>query len=424
MSFVDNWFNFAGGGRSPWFDFTFGRIEFYFAAVFAFIGLAALLYGAVKIRGGKGQVAEFFVFLLVLVVSSLGVVFARNLLLIFICWEVATFAIWRLVLYYRDEQSVAAANWAWFINFAAATLMLVGMAILLFEEKTLSLRQLEGVSVSMLPCALILVGILAKSATLPLYVWMPKAYKAAPAPVCALLSGVAENIGVVLFYKFFVATVKPPEGFLVFVAGLALVSSIVAGGVAVRAKTTRGILAYSTISQLGFIFLGLAMVSYYGLLGGLLYVLAHAVAKSGLFFSIGMVEDASGKTELKALGGAARRMPILAGATAVLMFSVMGLPPMLGFFAKLNVVMAVLRGNLLLGIGAIVGALFTLFYMARLYSGVFLGTGPADAEWRTTNAFLTALVVVMALVSLAGGVAVFLPIRFLEPGVAAVVGAL
>jgi formate hydrogenlyase subunit 3/multisubunit Na+/H+ antiporter MnhD subunit len=421
VSFVDNWFNFTDGARNPWFDLTFGRIEVYFAVVFAFIGLMTLLYAIAKVRGRAGRVAEFFVFLFVLVASALGVVFARNLLLVFICWEVATFAIWRLVLYHRTEEAVGAANWTWFVNFAAATLMLVGIAILLFEEKTLSLRQLEGTSVSLLPSLLILIGILAKSATLPLYIWMPKAYRAAPAPVCALLSGIAENIGIVLFYKFFVATVQPPPGFMVFVAGLGLVSSLVAGGVAIQAKTVRGTLAYSTISQLGFIFLGLAMVSYYGILGGLLYVLAHAVAKSGLFFSFGLVEDSTGTGKISERGGMAKRAPVLAAATAMLVFSIIGLPPFLGFFAKLGVVMGALKGSMMLGVGAVVGALFTVIYMVRLYSGVFLGE-EAKAGGGRVSGYLTAVVVLMALVSLAGGILAFVPVRLLDQGVVTLLG--
>jgi len=421
VSFTENWFSFVGGDRSPWLDFAGGRLELFFALVFGFIGLMALLYSVVKIRGRGGLVVEYFIFLVLMVASAIAVVYARNLLLIFAAWEVATFVIWRLVLYYRADDDVGAASWAWFVNFGAATLMLVGMAIILFEEKTLSLDQLRGAEISALPAVLIFIGILAKSATMPLYVWLPKAYKAAPAPVCAILSGIAENIGIVLFLKLFVMTVRVPDTFMSTVAGLAIVSSLVAGGIALRASTLRGLLAYSTISQLGFIFLGLAMVSYYGLLGGLLYVLAHAVAKAGLFFSAGMIEDAAGIGELDSLGGASRRAPVLAVATALLMLSIVGMPPLLGFFAKLGVLMGALEGNLMLGVGAILAALFTLLYMIRLYTKAFLGE-PKPPAWQPVSGFLTALVVILALVSLAGGIAAFGPIDLLQSDVLKLVG--
>ncbi len=423
MSFTENWFSFVGGGRNPWLDFAGGTLELFFAAVFGFIGLVALLYSVVKIRGRGGLVAEYFIFLILMVASAVGVVYARNLLLIFAAWELATFVIWRLVLYYRSDDDIGAASWAWFVNFGAATLMLVGMAIILFEEKTLSLDQLRGAEISTLPAILIFIGILAKSATLPLYVWLPKAYKAAPAPVCALLSGIAENIGIVLFLKLFVMTVRVPETFMATVAGLAIVSSLVAGGIALRARTLRGLLAFSTISQLGFIFLGMAMVSYHGLLGGLLYVLAHGVAKAGLFFSAGMIEDATGSGELDALGGGARKAPVLAIAAALLVLSIVGMPPLLGFFAKLWVLTGALERNLLFGVGAIVAALFTLLYMIRLYTRAFLGE-PKTEKWQPVSGFLTALVVILALVSLAGGIAAFGPIDMLQDDVVKLVGGL
>ncbi|UCG43664.1 MAG: hypothetical protein JSU73_03335 [candidate division WOR-3 bacterium] len=422
MSFVENWFSFVGRGRSPWLDFAGGRVELYFALIFAFVGLVALLYSVVKIRGRGGQVVEYFAFLVLLVASGVGVVYARNLLLIFAAWEIATFAIWRLVLYYRSDEDVAAGSWAWFVNFGASTLMLVGLAIILFEEKTLSLDQLRGLEISMLPAVLIFIGILAKSATLPLYVWLPKAYRAAPAPVCAMLSGIAESIGIVLFFKLFVMTIRVPGAFMTTVAGLAIVSSLVAGGIALRAKTLRGLLAYSTISQLGFMFLGLALVGYHGVLGGLLYVLAHAVAKAGLFLSAGLVEDAAGTSEMDELGGGAKRSPTLAVATAVLALSVVGMPPLLGFFAKLGVLIGALESNLLFGVGAIIAALFTLLYMIRLYTKAFLGEAQTP-DWKPINGFLVTLVVLMALVSLAGGVAVFGPVRFLQDEVLTLVGA-
>jgi formate hydrogenlyase subunit 3/multisubunit Na+/H+ antiporter MnhD subunit len=152
-------------------------------------------------------------------------------------------------------------------------------------------------------------------------------------------------------------------------------------------------------------------------------VLAHAVAKSGLFFSVGLVEDAAGTGEIAKLGGGARKAPALAVATALLALSIIGLPPMLGFFAKLGVVLGALEYNLIFGIGAIVAALFTLLYLAKLYAAVFLGEEPST-EWKPIGGAMVALVILMALVSLAGGILAFLPVRFLEHGVINLVGAL
>jgi len=406
-----------------WLQFSGGRLELFFTLVLGLVGLAALLYSLVKIRAGAGQVAEYFVFLVLLVASGIGVVYARNLLVIFALWELAAFALWRLVAFYRGEEELGAAFWAWLVNFASAALMLVGLVMILLERSTLSLDVLRGQTLPFWPAMLILVGILAKSATLPLYIWLPRAYKAAPAPVCALLSGVAENIGIILFFKLFILTVRVPDGFLIMVAGLAVVSSLVAGGIALNTDTIRSTLAYSTVSQLGFIFLGLSVTGYYGITAGLLYVAAHAVAKAGLFFAAGLVEDSAGHGELNRLGGAARVSPVLAVAAGMLVLSIVGVPPFLGFFAKLGVIIATVRHSLLLGAGAIVAALFTLLYLVRLYTKVFMGSDPT-AEMRPVNGFLVGIVLVLALVLLAAGIAYYLPVKFIEGGMTQALGAL
>ena len=404
-----------------WLQFSGGKLELFLTSVLGLVGLAALLYSLVKIR--TGRVVEYFVFLVLLVASGIGVVYARNLFVIFAFWELAAFALWRLVAYYRGEEELAAANWAWLVNFGSAALMLVGLGLILVERSTLSLDVLRGQTLPFWPATLVLVGILAKSATLPLYIWLPRAYKAAPAPVCALLSGVAENIGIILFFKLFVLTVRVPDVFMVMVAGLAVVSSLVAGGIALTAGTIRTTLAYSTVSQLGFIFLGLSLTGYYGITAGLLYVAAHAIAKAGLFFAAGLVEDSAGHGELDNLGGLARSNPVLAVAAAMLVLSIAGVPPFLGFFAKLGVVVATVRYSLLLGVGAMVAALFTLLYMVRFYTRVFTGAAKTS-EMRPVNGFLVGIVLVLALVSLAAGIAYYLPVRFIETGMAQALGAL
>lgn len=400
-----------------WLDFAGGRTELFFSAVFGFVALLVLIYSLARVRGSAGQLVEYYAFVLLLVAAGLGVVYARNLLIVFACWEIATVAVWRLVAFYRRGQDATAGAWALYVNFSAAAVMLVGLVMVLLEFRTLSLDELSWFELPAVPAALVLVGILAKSATLPLYIWLPKAYDSAPAPVCALLSGVAENLGVVLFLKLLVLGAGMPTGFALFCGGLAVVSSLIAGGVALRSVTVRGVLAYSTVSQLGFILLGVAMGGRSGLIGALLYVLAHSVAKAGLFIGAGAIEDSAGTGELNRLGGFARRAPVMAGAFAMLILSVMGMPPLAGFFAKVGVIVAAVRHSLVLGIGGVVAALFTVLYLSRLYLRVFLGQAAESAgPMGRISRVATVMVVVAALASVAGGVLWFAPAWFVEPG--------
>lgn len=397
-----------------WLSFGSGNLEIFLAAIFSFIGLMALLYSIARIKGPPRQQAEYYIFLLVLIGAGIALVFAHELLVIFVLWELATISLWRLVSYFRNRDAVDAGLWALYINFAAAAMMLVGLVMIQLELGSWNLNELKGQKLPLFPSLLVLVGIIAKSAALPLYIWLPRAYRQAPAPVCALLSGVGENLGLVLFLKLFVMTVNVLEQFYLISAVLAVGSALIAGGVALTTRTVRETLAYSTVSQLGFILLALSVRGYYGITSGLLYILAHAVAKSGLFFAAGAVEDAAGTGELEQLGGWARVSPALGGATGVLTLSIMGLPPTLGFFAKLGVVLAAVRSNLLYGIGALIAALFTMLYLSRFYARVFLGTNrPKPVE---VSKVAIALVIVMAVVSIAAGILWFVPVRFVEGG--------
>ncbi|MEO0068964.1 MAG: proton-conducting transporter membrane subunit [candidate division WOR-3 bacterium] len=398
---------------ASWFSFGVGRLELFFATIFGFIGLMALLYSIASIKGNKGRLGEYYIFLIILVGAGLGVVFAGDLLLMFVFWELATVALWRLVSYFRNKESVEAGLWALYINFAAAAVMLIGIVLIQIQEGGWTLKELVGRQLPFFPAILVLIGILAKSATLPLYIWLPRAYRQAPAPVCALLSGIAENLGLVLFLKLFVLTVKVPESFFFISAILAVGSSLVAGGVALTTKTIRETLAYSTVGQLGFILLGFAVAGYYGVLGGFLYVLAHAVAKAGLFFTAGVVEDSRGTGELEKLGGFAQNSPALAGAAGVLALSIMGLPPTIGFFAKIGVVIGAVQKNILLGIGALIAALFTMLYLSRLYARIFLGKSHQNSTFNRIPPLSIALVIIMAVVTIILGIFWFLPVRFL-----------
>lgn len=397
---------------SLWIDFLLSRVEVLFAVVFGFVGATALLFSFARVRGRRGQLAEHYVFAVLLIGAGVGVVLAQNLVLAFVLWEVATIAVWRLVAVGRRAQDVAAGNWALYLNFAATALMLVGLGFLLTEHKAVNFTSLRGLPLSGGVAVLLLAGILAKSATLPLHIWLPRAYGAASAPACALLSGIAENIGIVLFYRLFSTTFAVPAAFLRLSANLALISSLVAGAAALRSRSVRELLAYSTVSQLGLILLGLAVGGYYGILGALLYVAAHAIAKAGLFYAVGVVQDDTTSDGLLIPAGVSVRSPTLAVAAAVLVFSVIGLPPTVGFAAKFGVLVGAGRFDLLLAAGGAATALLTLLYMVRFYSGVFLGSGHAQPAQQVSRAGV-ALVVLIALVTVLGGFGWFIPVRWI-----------
>ncbi len=319
--------------------------------VFFLSWLFALIYAIPYLKGrGKRERGEDYLFYLILFLSALGLLFFDNLLLLFLFWEVASFSAWRLVLSYKGEREKVAANWTFILNFLGGVLLLLGIVSLYFEKGTISLFELKGLGEPILLTSLfILGGILVKSALLPFYIWLPYAYEAAPIPSCAILSGLAESMGPVLFLRVFLLNINMGKDFYFLTGVIGITSAIFAGGLAYFARGRR-LLAYSTISQLGFILFGLSL-SLVGMVGSLLLLVSHSLAKPGLFFLLGEKEEGRG-ADFFSFG--------------LLALSLIGLPPFLGFFGKLFVIIGAIERNFTFGISAILASIFTLLYILKL----------------------------------------------------------
>ncbi|HID32265.1 MAG TPA: hypothetical protein EYP24_02675 [bacterium (Candidatus Stahlbacteria)] len=387
-----------------WDAFRVDPVALYLTGVFGLIALLSLIYSIVTIRRFEFK-TEYYVMFLLLVGTGIGFLYARNLILLFTFWELNTFAVWRLVGYYREDWNVDYAERVFLINFFGAVLMLVGIGIIFIKTSSFDLPVLKGVEIPPLAAYLILLGILTKSASIPLHVWLPFAYRSAPIPVTAILAGISENLGVILFLRLFRQTLTLPDSFYLAVAIIAVMTIIVAGGTALVTDRLREILAYSTISQLGFILLGLAAGGFYGINGALLYILAHTLAKPGILYGLGIVEERSGATEVGGIGfGPA--LPSLGPSFAILCGSIIGLPPFVGFFGKLGIILATIRLNLSIAIVAVGGVIITLLYLVRLYNGIF--KGPQKTEIRPGPDGIVYLVAILAVFSIIGSGFIFL----------------
>lgn len=393
------------------FDFFFDRFGIFLTVLFLFIGLLSFIYALATIRK-KGHRLEYYLMLLLIVGSGIGVALSYNLLLIFILWEISTFAIWRAVAYYREEQHLNAANFTLILNFAAAAIMLVGIVIMFLDNGTFNIFEITVYND--LAVIFIMVGILAKSVTLPLHVWLVPAYNAIPSAIGGCLAGIAENLGVILFLRLFATGSYVAPYVFTAVAWIAVASSVLLGGAALLSNNLRSLLAYSTISQVGFILLGFAVGGTFGIVGGMLYIMAHALAKAGLFYGVGIVEDMTGKDDLNSLCCMHRASPALGVMMALLFGSIVGFFPMIGFFSKLWVILGAVNRNGYLGIGAIVAAVFTLLYNARFYHELFFTKPQTKLPKIQKPSYVSmAIVFVLAVASLLLGIFFYHPVMYL-----------
>ena len=395
--------------------FSADAFSVFMAVVSSFIGLLIIIYSFGYIKEHENQ-TEYYFYVTLFIGSMLGLVFSANLILIYIFWEITAVCSWQLIGFYRRELHLRAGNQAFLVTFLGSALMLAGFGLIFKDFNTLNLNLLKGKEIPQLASVLILCGMLAKSAQLPFHLWLPDA-GVAPSPVTALLhAAVLVKIGVYAFARLFVFTFAVTPQFQEIVFIISIVTILVAGAVAFVENDIKRILAYSTVSQIGYIFLGFATNISIGIKGAVFFILVHGLGKAGLFLTAGIVEHNTHEKDIRKLGGLSKTMPVASIAFLLCAFSIIGFPPFGGFFAKLFVIMSLVQsGKILFAVLAILGAVFTLLYLLRMYNAVFLGkTSPATEGVAEKTNSMVFVVLILGILSLLTGLLSQIPLSFIE----------
>ena len=352
---------------------------------------------------------EYYLMVVLFIGSMMGLVFSTNLLLIYTFWEISAICCWRLIGFFREKDYVLKADKAFLVTVGGAVLMLVGFIGIYAQAGTFDLIELQGKGLDNWIMIMILFGILSKSATLPLHTWLPDA-GVAPSPVTSILhAAVLVKIGVYIYARLFLVNFHLDVSWELIVPIIAAVSALVSAGAAMVDNNIKRIIAYSTISQLGFIFLGLSCGNMIGAAGGLLYILMHSLAKGGLFLCAGIIEQNTHTKDIREMGGLSKKLPITTVAFALCAFSVMGLPPFGGFFAKYMVIDGALNTGYPWVAGVfIIGAVMTVIYLMRVFIKVFFGelTHP-DLKERSWEMVVS--VSILGVLSLLAGIFINIP---------------
>lgn len=407
----------ASGQRLAWFVFAADPLAVFMALTSSLIGLIIIVYSFDYISHYENQ-QEYYFMVALFLGAMMGLVYANNLIFLYIFWEITAIASWRLIGFYRSDRDLIKADKALLVTFFGAAIMLIAFIAIFQQTGTFNLSLMQGRLISGGLVGLVLFGILSKSATLPFQSWLPDA-GVAPSPVTALLhAAVLVKIGVYVFARLFVATFVIEAFWHTAVPLIAGGSALIAAGAAMVETDIKRVIAYSTISQIGFIFLGLAVGNIIGVVGGMLYILMHGLAKAGLFLSAGIIEQNTHNKDITKMGGLIKTMPFTAVAFLLCAFSVMGIPPLGGFFSKYMVIAAAAKqGDIFITFLFLAGAVMSILYLFRLFNLVFLGEarGPLAPE---KSALMVGCVVALAGLSLAAGLLVNYPLGFLGMAVA------
>lgn len=360
---------------------------------------------------------EYYSMVVLFLGAMMGIIFSANLIFLYIFWEITAITSWRLIGFFRGKTDILRAEKAFLVTAFGALAMLIGFIAIYQQTGSFDLSVIkEAVKVNPLSnvvIGLILVGILSKSATLPFHSWLPDA-GVAPSPITALLhAAILVKIGLYVFARLFVVNIDLGSFWQIYLPWIAGISAIVSAGAALIETDLKRLIAYSTVSQIGFIFLGLAVDNTIGIVGGLIYILTHGLAKAGLFLCAGIIEQNTKTKDIIKLGGLIKTMPLTALAFLFCSFSVMGIPPFGGFFAKYLVFSgAISAGKFAVAAVFLIGAFMTILYLFRVFFLVFLGESKIEAKEGSKGMVYS--VVLLAALSLISGILINFPISFLE----------
>lgn len=364
-----------------------------------------------------------------MLVGVSGAFLTADIFNMFVWFEVMLMSTYVLVVFYSGPEHTRAALHYVVLNLVGSAVMLLAIGGLYATIGTLNMADIAarlgdpaayGIDVTpVLGLSALLFAVFAlKAGIVPFQFWVPAAYKAAPAPVTAMMAGVVKKVGVYalirLYFGVFAAATVPVSlpgiqgnGVLAFYGPVLFVmggASIIFGGIAAIGRDDlEGLLAYSSIGQIGFIVLPLAIAATIPSLRGvaivaaLVYALNHALAKGLLFLVAGTVQDASGTTDLHEVSGLSRVAPIVTGTFLVGGMALVGLPPLTGFFGKFFVLKTAVDGGSTLGIAvALFGAILTIGYVSRAWNRGFWGEPTPVATSVTTDSTEVVVLVFLA----------------------------
>ncbi|WP_194832112.1 Na+/H+ antiporter subunit A [Nocardia sp. XZ_19_369] len=365
-------------------DLRFDSLAAIMSALVLGIGALILCYCARYFEDDEPRLGVFAAEMVGFAGAMFGLVTSDNMLLLFVFWELTTVLSFLLVGHNAEQaNSRRAAIQALLVTAAGGLAMLVGLIILGEANNSYLLSDLlaraqppNGLAVNV-AVVLILIGALSKSAVVPLHFWLPGAM-AAPTPVSAYLHAAAMvKAGVYLVARLAPVFAENPV-WHPLVLTLGVLSMLLAGLRSLEVVDLKLVLAFGTVSQLGFLIVLVGLGTPDAALAGVAMIVAHALFKACLFMVVGIIDHGAGTRDLRRLSGLGRRAPVLCGIAILASLSMAGIPPLVGFVGKESALGAILEADTLaaparvaLAAGVVLGSMLTVGYSIRFVWGAF-----------------------------------------------------
>ena len=354
--------------------------------VISTVSLMVHIYSFGYMKGEKGF-QRYYAFLSLFTMSMLGLVVATNIFQMYVFWELVGVSSYLLIgFYYTKKEAIAASKKAFIVTRFADLGFLIGILIYGYYAETFSFTPAASALVAagtMIPLALglMFVGGAGKSAMFPLHIWLPDAMEG-PTPVSALIHAATMVVaGVYLVARMFPLFIGYAPEVLHWTAYIGAFTAFYAASVACVQSDIKRVLAFSTISQIGFMIVALGVCTSInphegglGYMASMFHLFTHAMFKALLFLGAGCIIHAVHSNEMSAMGGLRKYMPVTHITFLIACLAISGIWPFSGFFSKDEILTACFRFSPVMGWIMTGIAAMTAFYMFRLYYGIFWGT--------------------------------------------------
>jgi len=369
------------------------------------LGLLAAIYSIAYMKG-KDRLGYFYLHFLISIGAMLGILLSRDLVSFFIFWEIMTWASYFIVVYSGKDVQKTGIRYILFSAIGAYA-MLMAIVIIYGQTNSISIDDLAvnystfSTSLQIWIPLLLITAFAVKSALMPLHVWAPGAYANSPMAYTAVFSGALSKMGIYGMVIVFVTLIANlPQGVIIrdIIAWLGAITAVMGTFWAIAQDDAKKLLAYSSIGQLGYIIVGVAIGTSFAMMAALFMAIMHALFKGALFMAVGAVERQAGTTDLTEVTGLIRKMPWTFIASLISIIALAGIPPVGGFVGKWMLYESLISSDhYLLVILIFFASTAGFLYCYKFLFGFFLGQ--EEKEWEHVKEAPVMMVVPMMLMA-------------------------
>ena len=387
------------GGFPPPFGINLvaGPLGMFFSLLIALAGFLVALYSLAYIK--KGPEEKYHILYLLLLVGATGVVLTGDIFNLFVFFEILCISSYALVAYFGDKRGIESSVKYLIQGSLGSSLLLIGIGLCYGLFGTLNMahlaRQISSASpISVfVPMVFMITGLGIEAALFPLNAWLPDAHSSAPSSISAVLSGIAIEVGLYAVIRVLFTIFGISDIYLFFVF-LGVLTLLIGEMCAFSQNNIKRMLAYSSIGQIGLIVFAMTLATSYAVTGGLFQMISHTLGKGLLFLSAGYMIVQTGSMDISSFEGMGKRMPLTSLAFTIGAFSLVGLPPFIGFPGKFLIVRAAIAKEtilftILVGL-VLLATLIEGAYFFRVVQVIYFKNG-ADKQ-KKTEAPATALI--------------------------------